>query len=125
MNMSGSQLVYLSAERTLLTWIRLAATLMGVGFVLDRFGLILQHEMVFDSLKTLPRWFSFWGGILLIILGIITDLAVLVIYTNYVCRYRREGYIAPDSGMLLGQILCVLTALVGTAAVFFLTTLAH
>jgi putative membrane protein len=34
---------YLSAERTLLAWIRTGLALMGFGFVVARFGLFLQQ----------------------------------------------------------------------------------
>jgi putative membrane protein len=43
MQESGERLVYLAAERTLLMWVRTAATLMVLGFVVERFGLFLSE----------------------------------------------------------------------------------
>jgi len=37
---------YLAAERTLLAWIRTGLALMGLGFVVARFGLFLQEFQV-------------------------------------------------------------------------------
>ena len=35
--------VYFAAERTLLAWIRTGITVMGLGFVVARFGIFLQY----------------------------------------------------------------------------------
>ena len=44
-DMTGPRLVYFAAERTLLSWVRVALGLMAFGFVVDRFELFpaLQH----------------------------------------------------------------------------------
>ena len=39
----GRRLVYFAAERTLMSWIRAALGLMALGFVIDRFGLVLRQ----------------------------------------------------------------------------------
>jgi len=41
--MGGSATDYLAAERTVLAWIRTGIALMGLGFVLARFGLFLEE----------------------------------------------------------------------------------
>jgi uncharacterized membrane protein YidH (DUF202 family) len=46
MEETGRRLVYFAAERTLLTWIRIALTLMGLGFIIDRFSLILNQTVI-------------------------------------------------------------------------------
>ncbi|WP_435011232.1 YidH family protein [Tundrisphaera lichenicola] len=42
MDESNDPRVYFAAERTLLAWVRTGLTVMGLGFVVARFGLFLQ-----------------------------------------------------------------------------------
>jgi putative membrane protein len=37
----GRRLVYFAAERTLMAWVRAALGMMALGFLIDRFGLVL------------------------------------------------------------------------------------
>jgi uncharacterized protein (DUF302 family)/uncharacterized membrane protein YidH (DUF202 family) len=61
---------YLAAERTFLAWIRTGLALMGLGFVLARFGLFLQAMQLGNShLPARPYGPSFWFGTALILLG--------------------------------------------------------
>jgi uncharacterized protein (DUF302 family)/uncharacterized membrane protein YidH (DUF202 family) len=69
--MQGSATDYLAAERTVLAWIRTGIALMGLGFVLARFGLFLQE---FNHLQPElpPRSYgiSLWIGVALILMGV-------------------------------------------------------
>ena len=69
--MGGSATDYLAAERTVLAWIRTGIALMGLGFVLARFGLFLQE---FNSLQpdfqVKQYGISLWIGIALILMGV-------------------------------------------------------
>ncbi len=69
--MQGSASDYLAAERTFLAWIRTGIALMGLGFVLARFGLFLQE---FNRLEPEPPAHSYglslWIGVALILLGV-------------------------------------------------------
>ena len=56
-----------AAERTLLAWTRTGITLMGFGFVIERFGLFLYMFMSVEG-KEWQRD-SFWVGICFILLG--------------------------------------------------------
>jgi putative membrane protein len=63
--------VYFAAERTLLAWIRTSLGLMGMGFVVARFGLFLR--MVSPSVPGHayhPRGLSAAMGIGLVLLGV-------------------------------------------------------
>ena len=60
--------VFFAAERTLLAWQRTAIALMGFGFVVERFGLVLR--MVSNQpLSLSQRGFSLWMGVTLLMLG--------------------------------------------------------
>ena len=62
---------YLAAERTFLAWLRTGVALMGLGFVVARFGLLLQ-EMRFSEPATAapPHGISRWFGTMLMVGGI-------------------------------------------------------
>jgi len=60
--------VLFAAERTLLAWQRSAIALMGFGFVVERFGLLLR--MVSNQpLSASQRGFSLWLGVGLLLIG--------------------------------------------------------
>lgn len=62
------RLVYLAAERTLASWVRTALSPIALGFVIDRFDLVLEmlHKGAADPGS---RTMSLWAGSLLIGLG--------------------------------------------------------
>lgn len=66
--------VYFAAERTLLAWQRASIALMGLGFVIERFGLFIKlmaHESQFsDTQSTL----SLYIGVGFILIGAGTAL---------------------------------------------------
>jgi putative membrane protein len=60
--------VFFAAERTLLAWLRTAIALIGLGFVVARFGLFLQ--LLDRQLSTTTsHHVSPWMGMLLALLG--------------------------------------------------------
>ena len=60
--------VLFAAERTLLAWQRSAIALMGFGFVVERFGLLLR--MIGNQpLSSSQRGFSLWLGVTLLLIG--------------------------------------------------------
>ncbi len=59
--------VLFAAERTLLAWSRTSLTLMGFGFLIERFGLFLH--LLSAQAGPPQRGVSFWVGIAFIALG--------------------------------------------------------
>lgn len=55
--------VFFAAERTLLAWLRTGVAVVGLGFVVSRFGLFL-HLVAFQSPSLVPRTESLASGIL-------------------------------------------------------------
>jgi putative membrane protein len=73
MSYSSDPRILFAAERTLLAWQRTAITLMGFGFVVERFGLFLQMVM-HAPLSGSQRSFSLGLGVLLLVLGAVVAL---------------------------------------------------
>lgn len=75
--------VQLSAERTLLAWIRTAVALMGFGFVVARFGLFLRVVSGSDShIHPTGIHASQWLGTALVLLGALVNVLAVVDYTR-------------------------------------------
>lgn len=73
--MQGSASDYLAAERTVLAWIRTGIALMGLGFVLARFGLFLQEfNHIQPDFQVRSYGISLWMGIALILMGVSVSL---------------------------------------------------
>jgi uncharacterized protein (DUF302 family)/uncharacterized membrane protein YidH (DUF202 family) len=69
--MQGSATDYLAAERTVLAWIRTGIALMGLGFVLARFGLFLKEfNHLQPDFQVKQYGVSLWIGIALILMGV-------------------------------------------------------
>jgi putative membrane protein len=66
---------YLAAERTLLAWIRTGLALMGFGFVVARFGLLLQQlQITQHTLSAQSYGLSLPFGTVLIVVGVIVNV---------------------------------------------------
>ncbi len=63
--------VYFAAERTLLAWIRTGITVIGLGFVVARFGLFLAAAAALGPTREVPvaHWHSNTIGIALVLIG--------------------------------------------------------
>ena len=99
------RLVYLAAERTLSSWVRTALSLMALGFVIDRFGLIL-HMLPNppDELSIYPRMLSTWGGSILIGMGVVMAFAAGVRYLRFAIGFHRERSTRVRRGILIGAL---------------------
>lgn len=115
------RLVYFAAERTLMAWIRTALGAMALGFVIDRFGLILRQALPLAGPRLLPREFSFWVGTVLVAVGAAMAAIAAVRYWRFSSAYHREGATQPRHGVLVGAMFAVLVAALGIAIAVFLT----
>jgi len=106
---TGRQLVYFAAERTLMAWIRASLSLMTLGFVLDRFGLILHQFLSPDNVHLFPRIFSQWAGVGMVVLGSVLALLATNSGGGHFCLYSRipgsrsGGLHVPGSGSLIDR----------------------
>lgn len=106
---SARRLVYLAAERTLLSWIRAAIALVVLGFAVDRFGLLLTQQG--PAGEGGLSWSS-GLGLLLIGSGVATSIVSALHYRRFLGRYQR-GDTRPGPGIPLALGLAALLSVVG------------
>jgi putative membrane protein len=113
----------LAAERTLLAWIRTGVTLMGLGFVVARFGIVLDALKPSRSPEALSHSaVSNWIGIFLVIVGTLMMAAAAWEHRLYVRRLDRHEPHVPLT-WLSDVVAALLAALgLGVAAYLFLTS---
>lgn len=119
---NGRQLVYYSAERTLMAWIRTALSLMALGFVIDRFGLVLRQMLPEVGPILHSQAFSFWAGTFLVLLGTLMAMVAAVRYLLFVRDYRRAVLTRTGHGILLGVFFTVAVAVLGVVITLYLAT---
>jgi putative membrane protein len=111
--------VLFAAERTLLAWQRTAIALMGLGFVVERFGLFLQMSL-HQPLSGSQRSFSLGLGVLLLILGAIVAL-VSARQFRQVTKALGPDVVPPGYWTNAGVALNIIIALIAvTLALHFL-----
>ncbi len=103
-----------------MAWVRTSLGLMALGFVIDRFGLILRQAMPEGGPRVHPRAFSFWAGTVLVLFGATMAAVAAVRYLRFALAYRREGGTDPRSGILVGVLFTALVAVFGVVIAFFL-----
>jgi putative membrane protein len=109
--------VFFAAERTLMAWTRTALTLMGFGFVLERFGLFLYMMMKMEG-KTWQRDGSFWVGVCFILLGTMVGFFSVIQYKN-VLRTLKPVEIPEGYWVNMGIYTNFLVGVCGVAIIFY------
>jgi putative membrane protein len=115
--------VRFAAERTLLAWVRTGLALMGFGFVVARFGLLLRELPVTVPHPAVPpsSGWSMGIGVALVLLGVGTNVLAAVEYRIVIQRIDRgEPYRPPRWS--LGLLAAGVLAVIGLAMVAYLTT---
>jgi putative membrane protein len=112
--------VLFAAERTLLAWQRTSIALMGFGFVVERFGLLLRI-VGNQPLSMSQRGFSLWLGVSLLAIGAAAAV-ISALQFRTVVRGLAEQEIPSGYWTNLGVWLNFALAFVGLAlAVHFVT----
>ncbi len=119
----GPRLVILSAERTLLSWLRFALTLMSVGFVLDRLGLFIRIKELGTGHSWLPKSYTLLIGIGLVIAGSVTSVVAGLIYTRFRINYTKKEIKEPKGSLVLSIFSSLLVTLIGIITAVFLITI--
>lgn len=116
----GDPRVFYAAERTVLAWVRSGITVMGIGFVVARFGLFLQIVAASSVGQAHHvHWPSNILGIVLVLLGSLTILAALRNHYAYVRTLPPED--VPSLPLpWMTTFVCVTLAVVGFALAVYL-----
>lgn len=75
--------VYFAAERTLLAWQRSAIALMGLGFVIERFGLFIRLIAHDHPASTAQTAISLYIGVGFILIGASTAMLSAVQFIHF------------------------------------------
>lgn len=116
----AKHLVYFAAERTLMAWLRSALGLMALGFVIDRFGLVLRQMLPQGSAALSSPSFSFWAGASLVVAGALMAAVGAIRYLRFAVRYHRSGDTEPGHGLVPAIFFIGLVAVAGVVIAGFL-----
>jgi putative membrane protein len=116
----GRRLVYFSAERTLMAWVRASLGSIAVGFVIDRFGLVFRQFLPTAGARFFPKSFSFLIGEAFVLFGVLLALVAAARYYRFSRDYLRTGSTEPRHGISIGVLFTVILALLGCVIIVFL-----
>src|SRR5258705_2274224 len=110
--MQGSATDYLAAERTVLAWIRTGIALMGLGFVLARFGLFLQEfNHLQPDFQVKSYEISLWIGVALTLMGVAVCLFSMFRHLRVLKQFQAGEslfFCSPRLGVWVGAPLALL-----------------
>ena len=112
--------VFFAAERTLLAWNRTSLTLMGFGFLIERFGLFLRLVALQQGdIVDLERGPADWVGMIFIALGSVIAVVSTVQFRG-VLRSLKPIEIPERYAVNLGVITNLVVALLGVGLIAYL-----
>lgn len=106
--------VYLAAERTFLAWVRTALALMGLGFIVARFGLFLRQQQALEQIAPEHLDISLPTGISLIAMGIIVNACAALRYNRQIRAMDRGEFRAAYS-LTFTFLVAIFLAVIGFA----------
>jgi putative membrane protein len=110
----------LAAERTYLAWIRTGLALLGLGFVVARFGLFLERlDYIQHVTPTHSYGLSLWFGTGLILAGVAVYLSSAWRYVRLI-RALNRGETLATRPSIQAVLVAVFLALVGLAMAVYL-----
>ena len=113
--------VFFAAERTLLAWLRSGLTIIGVGFVVARFGLLLallsaQRQPPSIQGQSHP---SAALGVLFVVAGAMAILLATIQHRRFVSKLPKHN-LPPSYNQSLAVALCSLVGIFGLLLAVYL-----
>jgi putative membrane protein len=109
--------VVFAAERTLLAWVRTSLAMLGLGFLLARFGLLGPDPPGVTGVGRIDV--SEAAGILLIGAGVLINVVAAAGHVRFMRRYLRGAVVLPGP-VSMAVALAIGAAIVGAALVWYL-----
>lgn len=106
--------VYFAAERTLLAWVRSGVGVIGLGFVVARFGLFLRLANPTHPDVGRSELSALLGSVLAIAGGVLTGLAV-VQFRLFLRELSAEDLPRTRFGATIGSLLALAVSVVGVS----------
>ncbi len=115
--------VYLAAERTFLAWVRTSLALMGFGFLIARFALLIrEYEANNVHILHAHPQFSTLLGFGLVCVGVSVCIIAALRHRDYIGALR-QGVANPELNIKTSLILAGTLAVVGMAIAIHIVTL--
>jgi putative membrane protein len=107
--------VYLAAERTFLAWVRTSVALMGFGFLIARFTLVMRaYNALGPESRNTRLMVSPWLGFAMVCLGVLVVVVAALRHFGYIQALER-GVANPPVHIKTSMIVAGMLALVGLA----------
>ena len=115
--------IRMAGERTLLAWVRTGLAMMGLGFVVARFGLFLREITPAISISDHRQTgFSLWIGTALVVVGVIVNLRAAWEHFRFLRRIEMSlPYRAPRWSQ--GIIVAVFLSMIGCVMAIYILLL--
>ena len=108
---------HLANERTFLAWIRTSLAIMGFGFVVERFGLLLREIGTKITNVPIPNHYSALVGITLTILGVVVMVVALLNFLQ-ARKANEKKVFHPRRGFAI--FMTILICLIGAIMAVYL-----
>ncbi|HEX7348202.1 MAG TPA: DUF202 domain-containing protein [Rhodanobacteraceae bacterium] len=120
-----AKVCYMNVDRTLATWTRTALSLIVLGVLVDRYGLLVTAPRLHPGTPLAPDPLYSVGGVVLVALGTLIALTTALRHQAYHRHWNRTFAEFGHFGPWLSSIFAAGTGLAGVALVVILLLFRH